>query len=512
MSEFNNLEKPVQISQARRVAYDVLLRVETEDAWASELLDTALLTIKPMGFITPEMAAANRRLAQEIVMGVLRWRARLDAEIVKFAGRPLVALEPGVRTALRMGFYQIRFLTRVPDSAAVNESVNLVKADQPIAYTAGVVNAVLREALRQSGASTDIHEPKRLIIRKPTTAKEAAKRKSQRKLLAQKVVAVPVQRTIEDMETELSHPAWLLKQWARSFGEERAIQIAASNNLPAPVYLWMNSMRGTVAVTRRKLEEAGLKLREVHGNETFELLEGDWKKVWEFVEMGVIYVQDAASQQIARLLGARPGMRVLDMCASPGGKTAQIAAAMNNEGSITALDLHSHRVEDMKLNLERLGATIARCFAADAAAPNIVSAVDHRQVKKKLPFSLFPESFDAVLLDAPCSGTGTLRRHPEIKWRLEPRKFGEFAGIQTKLLWNAAKAVRTKGAILYSVCSLEEREGEEVVRTFLKHHRNFEAVPPEGLGDAANAEGFIRLWPEAGPDGFFAARLIRKEP
>jgi 16S rRNA (cytosine967-C5)-methyltransferase len=511
MPEPSFIEKPNQISPARRVAYDVLLRVELDDAWASDLLDDALQTMRPAEGQSPETVAADRRLAQEIVMGTLRWRGRLDAEIVKVAGRPMVALDAGVRVALRMAFYQIRFLTRIPDSAAVNEAVNLVKADRKITYTAGFVNGVLREAIRLSGASSDVNEPRHLIVRKAVTAKEAAKRKEARKKsLKTKVEVVPVQRTIEDMEFDLSHPAWLLKHWARSFGEERAIKIASANNLPAPVYLWINPLKGEIQTTLNKLDAAGLKLGVVVPDETYELLEGDWAKVWSFVRTGEIYVQDAASQQVARWLGVKPGMRVLDMCASPGGKTAQLAAAMKNDGSITALDLHSHRVEAMKRNLERLGATIGRCFTADAASPNIVSDTDHRQIRKKLPFSLFPDSFDAVLLDAPCSGTGTLRRHPEIKWKLEPRKFGEFAGVQTKLLWNAGKAVKPGGTILYSVCSLEEREGEEVVRTFLKHHRNFEVAPPENAGDAVNAEGFLRLWPEAGPDGFFAARLIRK--
>lgn len=511
MPEPSFIEKPTQISPARRVAYDILLRVELDDAWASDLLDEALQNMRPGIGQTAEAGAADRRLAQEIVMGVLRWRGRLDAEIVKMAGRPMVALDEGVRVALRMAFYQIRFLTRIPDSAAVNEAVNLVKADRHISYTAGFVNGVLREAIRQSGASSDINEPKRLIVRKAVTAKEAAKRKeARRKSLKTKVEVVPVQKTIEDMEFDLSHPAWLLKHWARSFGEERAIKIASANNLPAPVYLWINPLKGDVEKTLQKLEAAELKLGVVVPEETYELLEGDWAKVWAFVRTGEIYVQDAASQQVARWLEVKPGMRVLDMCASPGGKTAQLAAAMRNDGSITALDLHAHRVEAMKRNLDRLGATIGRCFTADAASPNVVSDVDHRQIKKKLPFSVFPDSFDAVLLDAPCSGTGTLRRHPEIKWKLEPRKFGEFAGVQTKLLWNAGKAVKPGGTILYSVCSLEEREGEEVVRTFLKHHRNFEVAPPEAAGDAVNAEGFLRLWPEAGPDGFFAARLIRK--
>ncbi len=501
--------EPRAISRARRAAFLALIRVERDDAWADEALDAAFARVAPSGLT--EQLDADRRLATEIVLGVLRWRGKLDAQLRGHVGRELAALDPAVRTALRMGLYQILYLTRIPPFAVVHDAVELVKQSSETSHGAGFVNAVLREILRQRGVDNSQLAPARRILKKPPPPPTPAKRVRRRTILPPPPPAEA--STILDREAELSHPAWLLSHWARALGEARATCLAAANNQPAPTFVWLNPLRQRPATTREQLEAAGLELKPVAGldDEGYEVTGGNLAVLGPFIDNGTVYVQDAGSQRVARWLGVCPGQRVLDMCAAPGGKTAQLAAQMHNEGTITALDLHPHRVAAMERNLARLGVQIARCYTADATAETLVSTADHRRSRKKLPFSLFPDSFDAVLVDAPCSGTGTLRRHPEIKWRLTLRKLAEFAGLQTKLLWNAARVVKPGGVLLYAVCSLELREGEEVLRTFLKHHRHFMLAPPPDAGDALTSEGFLRLWPDQdGTDGFFAARLCRQ--
>ncbi len=497
-----------EVSRARRAAFLALLRVELDEAWASEALDAALARVAPAG--AAEQMDADRRLATEVVLGTLRWRGKLDAQIREQTGREVAALDPVARTALRMSLYQIAFLTRAPAFAVVHDAVELVKQSSATTGASGLVNAVLREILRKRGLDEDRLSPARRILKKPVPPPPV--KRARRKVSAPLTPPRAEPATIADRAAELSHPAWMLSHWARALGEARATCIAAVNNLPAPTFLWLNPLRADPQVTRAALEAAGLTLKPVAGLDAgYEVADGSLSAVSALLASGAAYAQDAGSQRVARWLGVQPGQRALDMCAAPGGKTAQLAAQMHNEGSITALDAHAHRVAAMERNLARLGVQIARCYTADAAAETLVSTADHRRSRKKLPFSLFPDSFDAVLVDAPCSGTGTLRRHPEIKWRLTLRKLAEFAGIQSKLLWNAARVVRPGGTILYAVCSLEAREGEEVARAFLKHHRHFEIAPPPDAGDALTCEGFLRLWPDQdGTDGFFAARLRRR--
>jgi|YNPMSStandDraft_1061717.scaffolds.fasta_scaffold05504_4 16S rRNA (cytosine967-C5)-methyltransferase len=497
-----------EVSRARRAAFLALMRVETDEAWSNEALDAAFARLSPYG--NPDQLAADRRLATDIVMGTLRWRGKLDAQLREHLGREITTLDPAVRTALRMALYQIVFLTRVPPFAVVHDAVELVKQSSESTHAAGFVNAVLREILRQRGLDEQKLAPVRRILKKPTPPPISPKR-TRRKLPLSPSPPRIEPATIADREADLSHPAWLLSHWARAFGETRATCLAAANNLPAPTFIWLNPLRQDPQITWNELVAAGLTLQPVAGLPQAGIVEGDLSLLAPFIASGKVYVQDAGSQRVVHWLGVAPGQRVLDMCAAPGGKTAQLAALMQNEGTITALDIHPHRVAAMEQNLARLGVRIARCYVADATSTHLISPADHRRSRKKLPFSLFPDSFDAVLLDAPCSGTGTLRRHPEIKWRLTFRKLSELAGVQTRLLWNAAQAVKPGGILLYAVCSLEAREGEEVMRVFLKHHRNFEVAPPPDAGDALTSEGFLRLWPDQdGTDGFFAARLRRR--
>ncbi len=469
---------PIQpaITLARRVSFDALMFVEQGDFLDSDVLDGFLQKALREGAGNADHREADRRLAQEITFGVLRWRGWLDHQIARLASRSLQHIEPAVRTALRMGLYQIAFLSRIPESAAVNESVNLIKLQTQLVHLGGFTNAILREALRQ-GIRFDANAP----------------------------LPEPTGRNWDELASMVSHPSWLLTHWARQWSPTRAIQIARSDNTIPNFYLWLNPLRAPIDQTRQTLEQAGVQLQTAGNNpQTVHWIEGDFSALWPLVEQGAAYVQDAASQQVARWLGVQPGMRVLDCCAAPGGKTAQLAAQMNNRGELIACDLHPRRVTDLKNNCERLGVTILTTGKVDFSQETLFATAPKY-------LHLEPAGFDAVLVDAPCSGTGTLRRHPEIKWKLTPQKLPELAELQSRILENAAQAVKPGGVLLYATCSLEEKEGEEVVRRFRNRHPEFELEPPADAGSALTSEKYLRTWPDAGPDGFFGARFRKRK-
>ncbi|MBX7220601.1 MAG: 16S rRNA (cytosine(967)-C(5))-methyltransferase RsmB [Blastocatellia bacterium] len=472
---------PGTVSPARRVAFETLLRVEQSEAWATEALEAEFRKFVTTYRGDRSHLDADRRLAQEITLGVLRHRGWLDDRIVKFAGRRLTNIDPQARVTLRMALYQIAFLSRIPASAAVNEAVNLMKGSHHTAHLGGFVNAVLREALRAK-ITFAVSEGSLLELART--------------------------RQWEKLEAALSHPAWLMQHWARQWTPERAVRIALANNTVPQSCFWLNPLRGNPAELRLELEAQGVQVREVPDFPgTLEWVEGDFSLLWSLVEAGSAYVQDVASRQVAHWVGVEPGMDVLDMCAAPGGKTACLAVIMNNQGTISALEIHAQRVAELKANVARLGATIITAYLADSTDESLFPGLAQRHSQ----FSILNSQFDAVLVDAPCSGTGTLRRHPEIKWRLEAKKLGELAGTQSRLLANAAQAVKPGGILLYSTCSLEEKEGEEVARIFRNRHPEFEIAPPPNAEAFLSPEGFLRIWPTAGPDGFFAARFRRKQ-
>jgi 16S rRNA (cytosine967-C5)-methyltransferase len=370
------------ISPARTAAFDILLEVE-RGGYASELLDA----------VAAPLDARDAALAHRIVFGALRYRAQLDYLIAHWSGRS-GKLDVEVRTALRAGVYQLRYLERVPAHAAVTESVDLVKRARKRS-AAGFVNAVLRKATRDA-------------------------------------VEWP------DRATALSCPAWLLERWDRSYGRDAADAIA-----------------------RAALEEPERYVRAPHGGPGLEATDvAGCYRVVEGAGEG-FRRQDIGSQTIAPLLGLAPGQRFLDLCAAPGGKTAQ---ALESGVRAVACDLHPHRIRQ----LAGMGAALV---TLDGTRP--------------LPFGRI---FDRILVDAPCSGTGTLARNPEIKWRLRPEDLTDLQRRQRALLAHALDTLAPGGTLVYSTCSLEAEENEQVI------------------GNRA-ASTWRRLPGRDPGDGFFAARL-----
>jgi 16S rRNA (cytosine967-C5)-methyltransferase len=446
-----NAKQSERVSPARRDAFDILSRVEAEDAYASVLI---------ANLSESDLSREDRSLAQELTLGVLRWRRSLDYFIERYSGRSIARLDLPVLTALRLGLYQLRHLDRVPQSAAVNESVNLVKRAR-VASAAPMVNAVLRQAARRLNESP-AHE-----------------------------IADPLERA----SIELSHPRWLFERWQSAFGEQEARELALANNTPPTTAFRVNTLRTSTSVVLSDLEAAGVKTRESRvALGAFVVESGPASVVIEASRRGVIYAQDEASQLVSILLEPSSGQRVLDLCAAPGSKTTHIAALTDDKAWIIAGDLHHHRLNTLRATCERLGAQSIELLALDAT--------------QALPFAGGSHEFDRVLVDAPCSGTGTLRGNPEIKWRLAADDISRLASLQLSLLERGASVLARSGRLVYSTCSMEREENEEVVRRFLEANSAFQIAEPKAPGSLISTDGFVRTFPHRdGTDGFCAVVL-----
>jgi len=448
-----NAKQSELVSPARRAAFDILSQVEAEHAYASVLV--AKLS-------ESDLSREDRALAQEITLGVLRWQRSLDCFIERYSERPIARLDPPVLIALRVGLYQLRHLTRVPQSAAVNESVNLVKRARA-ASAAPLVNAVLRKAARHPNE------------------------------IAGRGIADPLERA----SVELSHPRWMLDRWQLAFGEHETRQLALANNSPPATAFRVNTLRTSVKEVLTDLKAEGLTTQAsqvAHG--AFVVESGPAPVVIHAARQGVIYVQDEASQLVSILLDPRSGQRVLDLCAAPGSKTSHIAALTDDRAWIIACDRHHHRLTTLRATCELLGIQSIDALALDAT--------------RALPFAADGLEFDRVLVDAPCSGTGTLRGNPEIKWRLSPDDITRLAELQLSLLERGASAVASGGRMVYSTCSIEQEENEDVVSRFLEGTTLFKVIEPNAGAGLITSDGFVRTFPHRdGTDGFFAASLER---
>jgi 16S rRNA (cytosine967-C5)-methyltransferase len=434
------------LSPARSAGYDILMRIDREDSYASELLHSGR---------TAQLSPADHRLTTELVMGVLRWRASLDAAIAAASARPIQKLDPEILVALRLGAYQLRFLERVPPHAAIDESVELVKHARKRS-AAPFVNAVLRKL-----QSIVPHE------------------------------AAPARSTL-DLPQCYSHPEWLVARWVDAYGLETAERICEYNQqVPC------TSIRLRHASAEELLQEHGIQLAPGEFLiSAGRLLSGDITRTESF-HQGRIAIQDEASQLVALLVR---GGQILDCCAGPGGKTA-ILADRNPGSKITAIELHPHRA---RLLRKLVPAENVKVVAADA---------------RHLPFR---GTFESVLVDAPCSGTGTLARNPEIKWKLRPEDLEDLNTRQIDILRSAAARVISGGQLVYSTCSLEQEENSDLVEQFLTGNSSFAIVECREKLDQLRAEGEL-VWPHVeslikGPylrtipgvhpcDGFFAAIL-----
>ena len=438
--------RPKGPASARAIAVLVLARVAATDAYLNVVLDSVLDELQPAD---PRDAG----LVTELCYGATRRRLALDHALLTVADRKLEAIEDRVLAALRLGVYQL-FYMRVPKHAAVGDTVQALK-ELGLERAAGFANAILRK-LSQLPAQP-LPDP---------AAREAF------------------------LAVSHSHPEWLVRRWIRQFGPERAqVMLAADNDAP-PLVVRTNTAKGSREALLAQLAEVGVAAHATALSPLGLVLErpGRVEDVFGYAE-GLWQVQDEAAQLVGVYAQVPAAAKVLDACAAPGGKTCHLAQT----NDVTSLDVHKAKLPKIEAEAKRLGLS-ARVHTRAA------------DVSKALPEDL--GQFGAVIVDAPCSGLGTLRRHPELRYRRTEKDFAGLTTLQREILEACQHAVEPGGLLVYAVCSTDPTEGADQVEMFLRSHPDFTAEPPVGLSHLPTSQGHLRTLPgPEGLDGFFAARL-----
>ena len=450
------------IAQARVAAYEVLSAVSAGRVDLPGALARARASLDDQ---------RDRALVSEIATGVQRWRAALDHLIEQVSKRALDRLDPEILEILRLSAYQLLYLTRVPSAAVVDDAVHLAgRAGKRSA--GGFVNAVLRTMSRQ-----------RQTLPLPPRP------------------ADPVERdgVLDYFSISLSHPRWLAARWYDRLGFDAAERWLQFDNTPAPLTLRANRRRLSREELAARLATRGV--ATTHGRFAPDALivEAGEPLGDAPVEEGLLLIQDEASQLVALLAGERPGPLVLDTCASPGGKATAIAAAVREAGRVVACDLRDRRLDLLRQTIAATGTANVLVVQADLLEP--------------LPFRV---RFDCVIVDAPCSGLGTLRRDPDIRWRRRETDLPRFAAAQTRMIRHAAEVLGAGGRLVYATCSSEPEENEQVVEAFLRSSADFVPVDARQAHTALSAavvdsSGHLRTTPDRhGLEAFFGAVLERR--
>ena len=441
----------VNEQKPREIAVRVLQQRRAGGKFIEDLLETALHGA--------QLSSADRALCQEIVYGIVRWQATLDWLIArKTDGREQ---KPGLQNLLRLGLYQIFRLDRIPDHAAVNETVELAKQNG-FGAQAGFVNAVLRGYLREHDET--------------------------KKLLAGLKISQPA--------LGWSHPEWLVARWQKRWGIEKTASLLEWNNTPPKTFARVNTLKTDAGKLLEKWRDENVEYdfvrREQLGeNLVFELKSHPPLSSLASFRDGWFYIQDPGTLLAACKLGPQPGETILDFCAAPGGKTTFIAQLMNNQGRIVAQDVSDERLKWIQENCQRLGVT---CVELQRAA-GILSA---EQTKDGTASGTLAARFDRILVDAPCSNTGVMRRRVDLRWRIQPAEIERLRTAQLDLLQQAATQVKPGGVLVYSTCSLEPEENGEVVKHFLNEHADFKLESEHELLPFVD-----------NVDGAYVAKLIR---
>lgn len=459
---------------SRALALQVLCRVERDCSYINIILDAELQKL-------PQLDQRDRGLATELIYGVTRRKKTLDWYLDQICKKPMEKTNLYLRAILRLGTYQLLMLDRIPPSAAINESVKLAgqysrQVKLPTKIAKGVVNGILRQLHR--GRDT-LKKPN--ILRKPVTR----------------------------LSTEYSFPKWMVKRWLQRLGVEGAEKVCRINNQPAPLTLRINSLNTSIARLQEHLSTQVETLQPLPSPLPGIAITGAPPLAeLSCLSDGEATIQNAASMLIPLILDPQPGEQILDTCAGSGIKTSQIAELMRNQGNITAADLYEGKLQRLQEHCERWGVSIVQSFCGDMATARDLPGFHQKD----------GQGFDRILVDAPCSGLGVLRKHPEAKWTRQENDIQELQHLQLKILTNAAGFLRSEGGILvYSTCTTEPEENEELLAQFLKTAPNFhvesiQAYVPEELRPCFTPEGYLRIEPPGEYfDGFFCARLSSKE-
>ncbi|MDB6112743.1 MAG: hypothetical protein JWR69_4493 [Pedosphaera sp.] len=437
-----SLLKVVSVQKPRQIAARILKERLLEGKYTENLLESELAR--------HPLSAVDRGLCQELVYGVARWQAALDWLIDRKTGGR--TQKPLLRILLQLGLYQMFWLDRIPNHAVVNETVELAK-QSGLGPQAGFVNAVLRAYTRER-AETD-------------------------QLVAELRINEPA--------LGLSHPEWLYQRWLARWGAESTVRLMAWNNAPPPTYARVNSLKTDPAKLAAQWEGEGVKASPCHWDWApeglvFQLVSHPPLAGLRSFQEGLFYIQDPSTLLAVHELDPKPGETVLDLCAAPGGKTTLIAQRMQNQGRIIAQDIQPERLDLVRENCQRLG---VNCVELEAIPAN--SQLDAQIAQS-----------DRVLVDAPCSNTGVMRRRVDLRWRIRPEEIERLRTTQLELLRHAAAHLKPGGTLVYSTCSLEPEENEAVVNDFLSAQAGFTLASQRQLLPFAD-----------GVDGAFVARLTR---
>lgn len=456
MTETNIESQAINLYQGvRGFAVKILNRIDRTDAYLDKLLEIELKN--------SNLSGPDKALLFEIVHGVMRWMGRIDWILNGFYKGQFSKVVPNIKNALRVALYQILFLDKIPDYAAVNEAVDFVKKLQGQKY-ADLANAVLRNIIRSKES-----------IRYPD----------------------PNEDIVGYLSAYFSHPSWMVKRWLNRFGRENTEKLLNINNNKPSHSLRINGLVTNKEEFCKLLESVDLKYSESKYLNNFIRLNILTNITdWEYFTKGYFTIQDESTGFPVLLLEAKPGMRVLDLCAAPGGKTAFIADLMENKGEIIALDRFESRLKILQKNLNRLSVTSVKTIAIDA-----------------LEFE-DSDGFDSVLVDAPCSGLGTLTKKPDLKWKKDLGDIRKIVNIQYDLIRKGASLVKIGGSLVYSTCTIEPEENQEIISKFLSENSNFELFDASKIlnKELVCNEGYVCTYPHIhGIDGSFAAKLIRKQ-
>ena len=435
------------MGSGREAAVDTLTACRRLEAWSDASLKAAC-----RGLDRREAALAAR-----LTYGVLQNRALLDFYLGQFCSQSFDKLEPFIRDVLRLGAYQILYMDRVPDSAAVNESVELVKRRKR-QRAAGMVNALLRRISREKAS----------------------------------LPAIPDSGSAAYLSLRYSHPRWLVERLLELLGREEAEEYLRLDNESVPTTIQRNSLRCTARELTESLEASGARL-SAHPwlPDCWQLSGGGDLEAMPAFQAGWFQVQDAAARAAAIAAGTKSGDRVLDVCAAPGGKSFAAAMEMGDVGQVIACDIHPHKLALIEKGAQRLGLTCVTPVLADG-----------RQERTE-----WLESFDAVICDAPCSGLGIIRKKPDVRYK-DPRVLAGLPRVQKAILDNACRYVRSGGVLLYATCTILPEENRDITAGFLSHRREFQKEPFSLPGLPEQNDGELTLWPQRhGTDGFYVCKM-----
>ncbi|MEW9501354.1 16S rRNA (cytosine(967)-C(5))-methyltransferase RsmB [Jeotgalibacillus marinus] len=440
-------------TSAREAALHILEQIDKNQSYSNLLLNHA---VKKFSIKGPDVG-----LLTELTYGTIQRKLTLDFYLQPFIKKKV---ENWVRNLLRMSLYQMVYLDRVPERAAIHEAVEIAKKKGHKGI-AGLVNGILRSVQRQGLPSLD-------LIKDP----------------------------IERLSIETSHPYWLVKRWSEQFGDEKTREMCETNLTPPVQTARVNTILTTREEALQMLKDEGVDAEKSKFiSEGLYIKRGNIAHTNAFKE-GFLTIQDESSMLVANALNPKPGEKVLDLCAAPGGKTTHIAEKMNNEGQVVAVDLHPHKIKLIQENAARLAITAIEGYALDG-----------RKVKEQFQI----ESFDRVLVDAPCSGLGVLRRKPDIKYAKKEQDLTSLTSIQSSLLDSAVEMVKVGGTLVYSTCTVDHVENHQTVAQFLENNQQMKLVTAESLPDSIQPllkNQMLQVFPQDfGGDGFFIACFIKQE-